>query len=200
MKDNLKLWKSVELTDPNYTKKVNQRGGFTAISAAYQFKKATESFGAYGHGWGVRDCKYDYVSKPNGEIVEVVLEAIFYYTSGTVEGVFELSTCMPYRVGNDTRKKLLTDLTTKALSKLGFSADIFMGLFDDNKYIGLAMAATERKGLKEISEAIKMLKEFPKVMEVWNGLDIIQQNDPKIKALFAEKKQDLADETAPIAT
>ena len=51
----MKLWQSVETTDPNFTKKVNQRGGFTAISAQYQLMTATETFGPFGTGWGVKD-------------------------------------------------------------------------------------------------------------------------------------------------
>jgi len=30
--NNLELWSSVEKTDPAFTKKVTQRGGYTAIS------------------------------------------------------------------------------------------------------------------------------------------------------------------------
>ena len=54
-KDKLKLWNTVETTDPKYTKKVNQRGGFTAIAAQSQIKKATEVFGPAGIGWGVKN-------------------------------------------------------------------------------------------------------------------------------------------------
>ena len=51
--NNLKLWEMVETTDPEFTTKVNQRGGFTAIGAQYQIKNATEVFGSFGHGFGV---------------------------------------------------------------------------------------------------------------------------------------------------
>ena len=38
--------------------------------------------------------------------------------------------------GNDDfAKKVETDTLTKALSKLGFNADIFLGKFDDTKYV-----------------------------------------------------------------
>ncbi|HHW4185050.1 TPA: transcription termination factor [Yersinia enterocolitica] len=36
---------------------------------------------------------------------------------------------------DEVSKKSLTDATTKALAQLGFSADVFMGLFDDADYI-----------------------------------------------------------------
>jgi hypothetical protein len=38
------------------------------------------------------------------------------------------------KVDNDA-KKIETDTLTKAISKLGFNADIFMGKFDDLRYI-----------------------------------------------------------------
>ena len=61
MKNKLELWDSVQTTDPQYTKKVNQRGGFTAIAAQSQIKRATEVFGIMGHGWGVEDEKFTVV-------------------------------------------------------------------------------------------------------------------------------------------
>jgi recombination DNA repair RAD52 pathway protein len=35
----------------------------------------------------------------------------------------------------DAPKKAMTDALTKGLSHLGFSADVFLGLFDDNRYV-----------------------------------------------------------------
>lgn len=39
-----------------------------------------------------------------------------------------------FTVEDEPSKKSLTDATTKALSSLGFSADIYLGLFDDTEY------------------------------------------------------------------
>jgi hypothetical protein len=130
-KNNLDLWNQVCTTNPNHTKKVNQRGGFTAISAMYQLQTATDVWGSYGSTWGIKNCKYEYIRDAKNNIIELVLEAIFYYPSGE----FEISTDIRYAAGQDCRKKILTDLTTKALSKLGFNADVFLGKYDDNKYI-----------------------------------------------------------------
>lgn len=134
-KENTKLWDSVCETDPSTTKEVNQKGGFTAICAQGQFKRATELWGPYGGKWGIKDCKYGYehtnTDNGNDAIAEVWVEATFYYPAGE----FSISSDIAFRIGNDNRKKLLTDITTKALSKLGFNADVFEGKFDDNKYI-----------------------------------------------------------------
>ena len=37
-------------------------------------------------------------------------------------------------VEEEPSKKSLTDATTKALSSLGFSADVYLGMFEDNEY------------------------------------------------------------------
>ena len=126
--DNMKLWNQVCVTDPGITKHVGQRGGFTAIDAQAQVKRATELWGPYGTDWGVRDCQYEMFEN------EISLTAVFYYP-GDEDSSFEIGSDMLWKPGNDSRKKLLTDLTTKALSKLGFNSDVFEGKFDDNKYV-----------------------------------------------------------------
>lgn len=128
--DNMELWKQVCVTDPAITKHVGTRGGFTAIDAQAQIKRATELWGSYGSAWGVKNCEYIDVNEKE-MVVEVVLTAVFYYP----DGEFEIATDMAFKKGNDSCKKLLTDLTTKALSKLGFNSDVFEGKFDDNKYV-----------------------------------------------------------------
>ena len=131
--DNLRIWRQVEKTDPAHTKRVNQRGGFTAISAHYQVMRATEVFGPVGVGWG-------YI---NGEpiwhetlcIVPVTLwHGNRENTFGPVYGGAEWRNPKGY-LDSDAPKKAATDGLTKALSQLGFNADVFMGRFDDNKYV-----------------------------------------------------------------
>ena len=41
----------------------------------------------------------------------------------------------------ECQKKALTDAITKGLSYLGFNADVFLGMFDDNKYVSERNAA-----------------------------------------------------------
>lgn len=126
---NMDLWERVATTPPDRIKQVNQRGGFSAIDAQYQRKRATAEFGIYGEMWGVKDLAYGYVRDGQNEIVEIYLEAIFWYISpeSGEAAAFQISSDMPYKVGNDSRKKLLTDVTTKGLSFLGFNSDIFEG-------------------------------------------------------------------------
>jgi hypothetical protein len=136
-KDNMELWKSVEVTDPKYTKKVNQRGGFTAIGAQYQLMRATETFGPIGYGWGVKDEKIERWE----DVGLAVYTAILWYVRDGIaeEHEIPIHSSIKYhsngRVDDDFFKKVATDALTKGLSKLGFNADVFMGKFDDNKYV-----------------------------------------------------------------
>ena len=54
-KNNLKLWNSVEKTNPKYTKKAKIGGmSITAIAPQYQIMMVTEQFGVYGQTWGFK--------------------------------------------------------------------------------------------------------------------------------------------------
>jgi hypothetical protein len=128
---NLRIWSKVCRTDPRHTKKVNQRGGFTAIDAQYQIQRATEVFGPVGEGWG-----YDV---GNFQIVGalIIVPVTMWHgnrenTFGPILGCCEIAGQRPDR---DAPKKAITDAITKGLSQLGFNADVFLGLFDDNKYV-----------------------------------------------------------------
>ena len=141
MDDNLKLWNEVCTTDPAVTKHVNQRGGFTAICAQSQLKRATEMFGPYGDTWSLSELDWSF-SPDNSSLW---LEALFVYPDGS----FPISGDMPWKVGNDCFKKLQTDVTTKALSKLGFNSDVFEGKFDDNKYVNERKEAARDNGSEQ---------------------------------------------------
>ena len=53
--NNLKLWNSVEKTNPKYTKKAKIGGmSITAIAPQYQIMMVTEQFGVYGQTWGFK--------------------------------------------------------------------------------------------------------------------------------------------------
>jgi len=164
-KDNMELWKQVCTTDLAITKKVNTRGGFTAIDAQAQIKRATELWGPYGGKWGVKNCvyknRYELFKMDERIIGETYLQAVFYYP----DGEFEIATDMAFKKGNDTCKKLLTDLTTKALSKLGFNSDVFEGKFDDNKYVkSLKNAEPEPEPITD--EQVKQIFELQDVKKI----------------------------------
>lgn len=129
--DNLSIWNAVSTTDPDSTKKVTQRGGFTAIDAYSQIHAATAQFGPVGKGWGWRILSM--TEHGNTLVVRI------WFWHGNEESGFEVcgqkSLMSGQKQDEDCAKKALTDAITKALSYLGFNADVFLGKFDDNKYV-----------------------------------------------------------------
>jgi len=146
---NMAIWDAVAKTDPSHTKKVNQRGGFTAISAHYQIMRATEQFGPIGEGWG-----YESGDPIFHEALVFVPVTIWHgareKTFGPLYGGAEWKNGA--RLDSDAIKKATTDGLTKGLSQLGFNADVFLGLFDDNKYVA---AVTEEFAPKQEPEVRK---------------------------------------------
>jgi hypothetical protein len=135
-KDNLKLWNSVEKTNPNYTKKAKIGGmSITAIAPQFQIMQVTEQFGVYGRTWGFKKIELDY-SLIGYDMV--VFKGTFFFP----EGEFEIiNSCKLYinnaktMLDDNFAKKIETDALTKAISKLGFNADIFLGKFEDVRYL-----------------------------------------------------------------
>lgn len=153
MTSNLSVWDAVQATDPKYTKGFSRGGGFkgTATNATYLAKKATEQFGPCGIGWGVIVLDEQLITGAphliDGQTVasDIIhkLHVKFWYVIGGVRGEIEQfgQTQMVGKNKNgfftdeEAPKKSMTDAMSKCLSLLGFSADIHLGLYDDNKYV-----------------------------------------------------------------
>ena len=130
-KENMKLWESVCTTDPKYTKEVRLgKYVFTDIDAHWNIRRATAKWGPFGSTWGLRDCFYSFIQSKE-DVVGIVLQGDFYYPGGA----FYIAADMPYEGRGETLKKLQTMCIGKSLSRLGFSADVYMGMFDDSAYV-----------------------------------------------------------------
>lgn len=184
----MKLWASVEKTDPRHTKRVNQRGGFTSIDAHYQVQCATKAFGPIGIGWGVE------VMEPRIHDSVIIVPVVIWHGDrsnrfGPILGCAEM---FGKRVDTDAPKKATTDAITKGLSMLGFNADVFLGRFDDNKYVEKVAAeftSQDSAGAKE--EAIATLKKAQTIEELqsaWKALDRAMQRDDDVIKLKEDKK------------
>ena len=200
MKENMKLWEAVCKTDPKHTKKANVKGNnLTSIKPQYQIMMATEQFGSYGSTWGFRDITITYDLLEKGL---VFFEAEFYYPTGSFPAINTISV---YRDNAQTKlddefaKKVETDSLTKCLSKLGFNADIFLGQFDDVRYVEMRNnqeAVKEIKSQKQLTEEAKVLVGDCKLVDelnlLWKTLAPNIQNE--LKPVFGEKKVQLEKE------
>lgn len=162
----LEVWRQVQETDPEVTKSFN-KGGFqgTAVSPAYQAMRATQIFGPHGLGWGTELISESYVEGgPLGfdkdgrllgrEIIHKVYLELWYVYKGKRGSIKQFGATSflsrdaygTISSDEDHAKKSVTDATSKCLSLLGFSADVYMGKFEDNKYVAGLKAKMEAAG------------------------------------------------------
>lgn len=175
------LWESAERTDPTFTKENKYAtGGSTSINTTYMFKRATEIFGPVGIGWGyeiVGDTITDGATKTYGpqESPKTMVDKIhtlhirFWYVQDGKRGEFDqyghtdfvtLSSKGIVHTESEPQKKSLSDAIKKSLSMLGFSADIFLGLYDDQQYVESVRRDIRADGAEE-----KIDREAEKVVE-----------------------------------
>ena len=195
MIDNLELWKKVEKTNPDYTKKAKVGGmNITAIAPQYQIMMVTEQFGTYGEKWGFKNIvlSYDLVEKYD----MVVFKGTFFFPNGEFEII---NSCKLYinnaktMLDDNFAKKIETDALTKAISKLGFNADIFLGKFDDVRYLEEVTKefAPKETPIEETEEYIKLkgCNTIDKLGTAFKALS--KDNQIKFKKLVTEFKLEL---------
>ena len=199
---NLELWESVEKTDPKHTREVNVKGNkITSIRPQYQIYQATKKWGSYGDKWGLRNIELTYDLKDMGL---VNFKAKFYYPSGiernNPEASFEIiNTISIWRDNAKTKlddefaKKVETDTLTKALSKLGFNADIFMGRFEDQRYVNEMNEFFNPKIKITKEQAIKIIKTIDSLENLnryyKDNASSFNNNDDMIEVFKQRKKE-----------
>jgi hypothetical protein len=193
MKDKMRIWDQVCKTDPKYTKKVNQRGGFTAIDAQYQLMMATEMFGPIGYGWGVKDETFNII----GEMV--IYQGILFYhygIDGDSVGVNEIPIHSSLQVKPDCIKSVATDALTKGLSKLGFNADVFLGRFDDNQYVQNVKKEFNKKSNSTITHNDG--GQFDKTQKKPNQdlVEALEKDEPLLNGVVDQAKQKMTNGNA----
>ena len=133
--NNLSFWESVQTTDPNFTKEVGFGRKFTSINAHYQVREMTRAWGKIGQGWGVDSEQFWMVC--DGLLA---YQAKLWYKDGVDKYYYDINSSIATHNGkgkldDECFKKVSTDALTKGLSKLGFNADVFLGMWDDNRYV-----------------------------------------------------------------
>lgn len=161
MTDNLALWKAVEKTPPSQVKEITGKSyKGNSPKPHYLVHKATETFGPCGIGWGftIEDERIE--EGAGGERMSIARVKVWYEWNGKrgeVEHIGGTSfsgiraSGKPF-TDEDAPKKSVTDALIKALSMIGFAGDIFMGRYDDSKYI--AELEDELRGPSPVLEAL----------------------------------------------
>lgn len=143
MSDNLKLWEAVERTDPKQVKPITGKPyKGTSPKPYYLVQKATETFGPCGIGWGFHIVSERVEDGSAGDKVHIAHVRLWYVWDGKRGELDHVGQTMfagknkngPY-TDEDAPKKSVTDALVKALSMIGFAGDIFIGRYDDSKYV-----------------------------------------------------------------
>jgi hypothetical protein len=166
---NTDIWDKVKKTDPKYTKDSSFGRKQTSIAPQYQIQEATKIFGPYGKGWGFKTCDLDLTHLDSLNLV--LVRAVFFFVIDGEESSFVINNSWPVKIvkkrgselspDEDFAKKAETNTMSKALSRLGFSADIFMGEFDDKEYVDIvANEFAIEKADDKIEEAARQQLEY----------------------------------------
>lgn len=216
---NKSLWDAVQATDPKYTKQFNRGGGFkgTATNATYLARKATEQFGPCGTGWGISVVDEQIITgaphlADDGSVLAYDLihkvRARLWYVLNGVRGEVEQfgQTQIVGRNKNgfytdeEAPKKSLTDAMSKCLSLLGFSADIHLGLYDDNKYVAeVTEQFAPRITADQVLELKERLAETDSVIAKFCEAFAIDSLEAMPAAKFATAKAKIAEKAARMA-
>ncbi|WP_188036217.1 hypothetical protein [Pseudomonas sp. EZ-C24] len=156
MNNNMSIWEKVQTTDTRFTKDAKVGGQqITSLNGTAMIMKATEVFGpaGIGFGWNVVEERFDKGAEmfsgegdkrvSLGHELNHTVKITFWFALDGKRGEIEQYGCTQYlyksKYGTTTDgeapKKSLTDAIKKALSMLGFSADVFLGMFDDQNYV-----------------------------------------------------------------
>jgi len=140
MSANLDLWEAHADIDPTYTKAITGKAyKGTSPNPQYVIKCLTEMFGPVGQGFGWEVLAEDFT--PLGDEVLHWCRIRFWHTKrehyyeayGQTKALSKTQNGL--RSDEDAPKKSLTDAIIKAASQLGIAANIFLGRWDDQKYV-----------------------------------------------------------------
>lgn len=214
--ETMSIWSEVENTDTAIAQPFNENGfSGTTVPAMHQIKAATKLWGPMGFKWGLSHQKYSIEKRSEFDSrydVLVLSAELFYpYENTRVEISMEIEIDLwdydeklkTFSKNNDARKKVRTGLLTKALSQLGFNADIYLGKFDDHQQ-GKTIVADDKK-LKElysilyslerrlrgrVDDKLAALKEYQgfKINEIQDSIAHLESEERKINAIKYVKK------------
>lgn len=137
---NLEIWDKFADIDPKFTKAITGKSyKGTSPNPQYVIKCLTEIFGPVGQGFGWEVLHEGFV--PLGDEILHWCRIRFWHTKrdNFYESYGQTKALMKTRNGlmsdEDAPKKSLTDAIIKAASHVGIAANIFLGRWDDQKYV-----------------------------------------------------------------
>lgn len=196
---NLDLWNKHADIDPAFTKPITGKAyKGTSPSPQYVIRCLTDMFGPVGQGFG-----WDVTAdgwQPLGDEVLHWCRIRFWHTdrANGFDAYGQTKALMKTKNGmmadEDAPKKSLTDAIVKAASQIGVAANIFLGRWDDQKYV--AQVAEEKRAAEQadaVAEAIRIITAAPDadaMTAAWKRMPDLVRNAPGvIEAAKARKAQ-----------
>lgn len=198
---NMRIWEKVQTTDTRFTKDAKVGGQqITSLNGTAMVMKATELFGPVGIGWGwkVIEERFDdgheiYAGEGDkrtciGREIGHTVKICLWFMQDGQRGEIEQYGCTRYQyktnygmtTDGEAPKKSLTDAIKKALSMLGFSADVFLGMFDDVNYVQQLQAEQAIEQAEDREAEIERQKQgrldyIKSVVETMQGAQSLQE-------------------------
>jgi hypothetical protein len=184
----MEIWDALKDVDPAHTKTVEFGRKFTSIDSQYKIQRMTERFGACGEGWGYKTYdqtitaghyvlvkvsvtlwwrgKDDYMMEfgPVTSCCELVRPSMSGKRSDKRTDYDEQGNAV-LQIDTDAYKKAMTDALTKAMSHVGLGASVFLGLFDDDKYVHAMRVKFDEEGatVRRAKAAINSARDMDKI-------------------------------------
>lgn len=197
MSANLDIWNRFADIDPKFTKPITGRDyGGTSPNPQYVIMCLTEMFGPCGKGFG-----WNILAEEFTELGGTFLHWCrirFWWKDGDGEHSVEeygqtkaayVTSKGTMRVDEDAPKKSLTDAIIKGASHIGVAANIFLGRWDDQKYVAEVnrefreeeqkaadkpvSAAEQKRQIDEIEKDLldaKSPADVKKLVEIWASI------------------------------
>jgi len=133
---DIEIWNKNSDVNLKFTKKVNVPGKtpFTNIDTYELLRMATEQFGSYGKGFGIKEMSWS--ERQVEDTTLLVLDSVFFFPGGEFPYRTSLKSIYKAKAGymvidEDAPKKLITNTIAKCLSMIGFGASVYLGLWED---------------------------------------------------------------------
>ena len=174
---NRAIWDRFADIDPQFTKPITGKPyKGTSPSPQYVIRCLTDLFGPVGSGFGWDVVAEDFT--PMGDEMLHWCRIKFWHTdrANTFDAYGQTKALMKTRNGlmldEDAPKKSLTDAIVKAASQIGIGANIFLGRWDDSKYVAEVNAEYRKAEAPPFDPAAAEARIISAVNKTANGREL----------------------------
>lgn len=205
MSNNLTIWNALFKTDPAHVKAITGKSyGGNSPKPHYIIFRLTEKFGPVGQGFGwevlqdgyidgapradgtekMHECRIKFWWRPDFDMNKCEVES-YGCTKALYKAKVQADGTGGYWVSDeDAAKKSLTDAIVKAASWLGAAGDIFMGRWDDSKYV-----AELKREFAEVPKGAVSPRPTQDPVPVTNGAATLTPHNPETGEVLDDRDE-----------